>query len=471
MSQLEREPGHSEAESWAVLELGGAQLGDLRRSQRLVTLATALAKHPDTSLPAACGSWTATKAAYRFLDNDAVEPDDILAAHRDSTLKRIAAYPMVLAVQDTTVYNFTTHRATRGLGPITRKTPGYNEPGAGFFVHSCLAVSPEGVPLGLLGQHLWVRPEPDGRAKRNQRRSRPTEDKESARWLNMLATSTEALPPTTRVVTVADREADIFDFFLEAVELQRDLLVRAAWDRRLREPDGYLWDAAEQAEVVGTLTITVPRADDRPSRTANLELRTARVQLRPPHKRSSKVLPPVVLSAVLAREANPPTGQAPIEWLLLTTQLVSSVAEASDCVRWYTHRWKIERYHYTLKSGCQVEELELEDIERLHRALAVYAVVAWRLLYLTYMARVEPQAPCTVVLSSSEWQALYCTIHRKKRAPQTPPDLQTAVLWIARLGGFLARKRDGAPGVKVLWQGYRRLQDLTAMWEIFNDQN
>lgn len=469
MPQLDRGPEHANTDAWAVLELGGAGLGDPRRRQRLVTLATALAKHPNSSLPAACGNLAATKAAYRFLDNDAVDPNEIVAAHRESTLKRMTAYPMVLAVQDTTTYNFTTHRATRGLGPITRKAEGYKKPGTGFLVHSCLAVSPEGVPLGLLGQYLWVRPEPDGGAERDDRR--PIEDKESVRWQNMLATSTEGLPPGTRVVTVADREADIFEFFLTAVQSERELLVRAAQDRRVHNPDGYLWAAVEQAGVVGMLTIEVPRADNRPSRTAHLELRIARVQLQPPQKTSRKGLPVIVLNAVLAREANPPSDQEPIEWLLLTTLPVSSAADASNCVQWYTQRWKIERYHYTLKSGCEVEKLELEDVQRLHRALAVYAVVAWRLLYLTYMARVEPQAPCTVVLSSSEWQALYCTIHRTKKAPRTPPDLQTAVLWIARLGGFLARKRDGAPGVKVLWQGYRRLEDLTTMWEIFNAQN
>lgn len=464
MVQWLDESGHGQSEAWAVVELGGAGLGDPRRTQRLVTLTAAITKHPNSSLPGACGSWAATKGAYRFFSNKAVDPEDITAAHRQSTLKRIAAHDMVLAVQDTTAYNFTSHRAIQGLGPVGKS----GVDSAGFLVHTCLAVSPEGVPLGLLGQKLWVRPEPDGRAKRNQRKHLPVEEKESGRWLAMLETSTKGFPPTTRVLTVADREADIIDFFLAAIRLQQDVLVRAAWNRRLNDQEAYLWDAVEQAEVIGRLSVEVPRVDDRPSRMADLELRAAEVTLRPPLHRRAESLPPITLNAVLVRELNPPQDQEPIEWLLLTTLNVSSEADAAACLRWYTHRWKIERYHYTLKSGCRIEELQFEDVERFHRALAVYSVVAWRLLYLTYMARQEPAQPCTAVLSTSEWQALYCAIHRTKRVPKTPPDLQTAVLWIARLGGFLARKGDGSPGVKVLWQGYRRLEDLTTMWVILN---
>ena len=154
--------------------------------------------------------------------------------------------------------------------------------------------------------------------------------------------------------------------------------------------------------------------------------------------------------------------------MLLTTLPVATFEEALQCLTWYTYRWRIERYHFILKSGCQVEKLQLETRDRLMRALAVYSMVASRLLWLTYHARQTPDAPCTVALSDSEWKALYAATHKTTILPDCPPDLQTAVLWIARLGGFLARKGDGQPGVKVLWRGFRRLQDLTTMWEIFN---
>jgi hypothetical protein len=367
MSHLEIEPGTQQDQGWAMVELGSACLGDPRRTARLVSLAAALAEKPACSVPEACGNWAATKAAYRFFSNDEIEPDDILAAHRKSTLERVRQHSMILLIQDTTVYNFTTHRATRGQGPIAGKKKGYPKAPTGFFVHSCLAVSPEGVPIGLLGQHLWVRSEPTDGGEPGEDHNRADAVKESVRWQSMLETSTQELPSSIRVLTVTDREGDLFDFFVAAARLQKDILVRAKWDRRLQNQDACLWEATEQASVVGHLTIEVSRAENRPGRTAHLALRMAKVTLRVPNHLRSEGFSPVALSAVLAREVNPPAGQEPIEWLLLTTLNVSTEADAVACVRWYSHRWKIERYHYTLKSGCRIEELELEDVERLHR--------------------------------------------------------------------------------------------------------
>lgn len=457
-----------DTESWAVLELGQTDLGDPRRTKRLLQLTVALATNPACSLPEACKSWADTKAAYRFLDNDDVEPEAILHGHRQSTLQRIGGSPLVLAIQDTTTFNFSSHPATQGLGPVGGKRPGQKSPPTGFLVHSCLAVTPEGVPLGLLGKKLWVRP----RANEVQDQSGSVSDaKESVRWAEMLRISTQGIPAGVTVLTVADREADIYDFFVEVLRLGQEALVRSKYQRTLAGGVYRLWDVVERTEVVEKLVIEVPRGDDRPSRTATLELRIARVCIQKPPSARTTDDTGLTLSAVLAREVNCPEGQEPIEWRLLTTLLVVSAEDARNCVHWYAKRWTIERYHYTLKSGCKIEELQLETVDRLHRALAVYSVVAWRLLYLTYMARVEPDRPCTEFLSDSEWQVLYCHFHRTKRLPQSPPDLRTVVVWIGRLGGFLARKRDGNPGVKVLWTGYRRLQDMVVMWDLLRSDD
>jgi len=444
---------------WALAELGGARLGDARRTARLVAIAAAVAEQPTGTLPQACLTWAAAKGAYRFFGNESVDADEIVSAHREATVERVGHYSTVLAVQDTTEFNFSHHPATKGLGPLGRKGQ------VGFFVHSCLALSPDGVPLGLLGQYRWVRSFEEIGIK-HKRRQRALEEKESYRWQAMLEDSTRSIPSTTRVVTIADREADIIDFFLAAIRLKQNVLVRAAWNRRLQHPDNYLWDAAGQAPVVGQLEIEVPRSDDQPPRKTTLELRATTVGVLAPQHRKLERLPVAPLTVVWARELTPPEGKEAISWLLLTTLSVPSQKEAAMCVRWYAHRWKIERYHYTLKSGCRLEELQLETADRLDRALAVYAVVAWRLLSMTYAARVAPAQSCSAVLSQAEWQALYCTIHRSPVPPLSPPDLQTAIIWIARLGGFLARHGDGAPGVKVLWRGYRRLQDLSEMWSI-----
>jgi hypothetical protein len=462
VSTLHNSSGVEVSQGWAATEFAHAQLGDKRLTARLMALAAAVAEHPEQSLPAACGNWAATKGAYRFLSNDGVHPADILVAHRQSTVERMGAHRTVLAVQDTTFCYFTTRPATRGLGPLRQGGS------LGFCVHSCLAVTPEGLPLGLLGQQVWARPDVDSAPKRDSRGKRSTDGKESSRWHAMLESSARGLPPDTHVIAVADREGDIYEFFVEAERLSQDILVRSTYNRKLHAEAGYLWDTVERSDILGHLDIEVPRSDSKRARPVQLELRSARVTLNPPKYQPPKPLPPVTLTIVLAREHTPPTGAEPVCWLLLTSLLVSNAEDAKTCVRWYTQRWKIEQFHHVLKSGCGIEELQLEDLERLHRALAVYSVVAWRLLNLTLSARTTPNLPCTQALTSAEWQTLYRVIHRTRQVPDTPADLQTAVLWVARLGGFLARRGDGAPGVKVLWRGMRRLNELTEAWELFN---
>jgi len=446
---------------WEYQECGRASFGDVRLTRRLISLVGTLAEHPNLSIPEALGTWAAIKAAYRFFDNEKVTPDPIFGAHREATLERIEDQSVILAIQDTTVLDYTSHPSTQGTGPIGQA----GLPLSGFFLHACLAVSPEGgVPLGILAHHLWVRPpEPmDGNQK-----SRPLEDKESARWINMTREVAQVVPPSTRVVMIGDRESDIFDLLLLA-NSNHDFLIRARWNRCLAQSEARLWDTVEKTPPLGQTTIDVPRNDNRPTRTATVTVRAATVTLEPPASRKKENLPTVTVNALLIQEVSPPEGVQPIQWRLLTTLPVATFEAALQCLTWYTYRWRIERYFFILKSGCQVEQLELETQERLANAAAVYSIVAVRLLSLTYQARQSPDAPCTVALSDSEWKALYAATHKTAIVPATPPDLKTAILWIAKLGGFIGRKGDGQPGVKVLWRGFRHLQDLTIMWNIFN---
>lgn len=172
------------------------------------------------------------------------------------------------------------------------------------------------------------------------------------------------------------------------------------------------------------------------------------------------------LQVVLAQEENPPSSVRPISWLLLTTLEIHRFEDAARCVEWYTYRWLIERYHYVLKSGCGIEQLQLETASRLHMALATYSIVAWRLLWLTYEARANPDLPCDTVLAVCEWQALCATISKNPTPPAQPPSLRAAVRMIAALGGFLGRQGDGEPGVKTIWRGLRRLHDIAATWKL-----
>jgi hypothetical protein len=374
-------------------------------------------------------------------------------------LARVHAQSTILAIQDTTTLDFTHHPATRGLGPIGGTS--YQQ---GLNMHSVLAVTPDGLPLGLLHQQIWVR-DPATVGKKHSRHQRETADKESQRWLTALAATQTQIQPTTQVVTIADREADIYDLFAHPRPPHSHLLIRAAYDRRVAQPDGHLWPVVRQAAVGGELTVDVPRADAQPARTATLMLRWASLLLKPPrHRKGQHTLPAIPLSAVLAEEQQAPPGVKPICWLLLTTLPVVSWADAVQMVEWYTRRWLVERYHFVLKSGCRVEALQVETAERLERALATYSIVAWRLLWLTYAARLMPTMPCSAALRPAEWQALYCTVHDTVMPPAVPPSLVDAVRWIAQLGGFLGRKQDGPPGARVLWRGWQRLQDIAATW-------
>lgn len=447
-------------QDWAQRELGAASLGDRRLSRRLVILASQLAADPSASIPKACGPWGQSKAAYRFLDNHKVNEAHLLAPHYQRTKERLREHPVVLAVQDTTQLDFTSHPQTTGLGIL-------NDPEhQGLFYHPTLLVSPEKTPLGLAHHLVWERPKADF-GKRHTRRSRPIAAKESQKWLTSLEATAhlQAELPQVRLVSVADREADVFDCFVKAQELDLHLLIRAARNRRVPQPEKYLWHQLSALGPVGHLAIEVPRRPGKPARCATLALRFSPVSLLPPkHRRSDPELQAISLWAVYAQEEDPPPGEPAISWLLLTSIPVTSLAEAQEKLQWYTCRWQIELFFKILKSGCRLEQLQLETAARLKRCLALYAVVAWRLLYLTMESRRLPHLSCEALLAPEEWQALCCFIRRTPKPPAQPPTLLEATKMIAQLGGFLGRAADGFPGPATLWQGMQRLGDIVVAW-------
>ena len=447
--------------NWAVTEFADADLGDLRRTQRLVHLAHTLAQNPGATLPEACDSSAMLKAAYRFFDNDDIEPSDIVQSHIEATYGRLHHVPVVLAVQDTTEADWRSLRATEGLGPLGCSTC------QGLLVHTTLAITPERVPLGLLAQQVWAR-DPNDVGKRARRKQLPISEKESQKWLHSLdavITARECCPHT-HLVSVGDREADVYDFLALERPPGVDVLIRAAWDRCVSTPERYVWATLEAQPVVSDLLIDVPRRGVQPARQAVLSLRYCRLTLAPPRHRKREGLPAVALWAVLVREREPPLDTEPIEWLLLTTVAVGSVEDAVERVQWYSCRWGIEVWHRILKSGCRLEARQFATAERLHRCLSLYSVLAWRIFYATMLARAVPEVPCSVLLEPEEWQALYCAIHRVAQPPPEPPTLGQAVQWIAQLGGFVGRCRRDRPGAEVLWRGFQHLGDLTTMYSI-----
>lgn len=444
---------------WAESELGLVQLGDKRLTARLVSLARTLALAPDASLPDALPQWGDLKAAYRFFDNAKAVPEHILAGHIDATWSRAREVPIVLAVQDTTCLDWTHHPATQGLGPMSPQWA------RGVLCHTTLAVTPERLPLGLLAQRNWVRDDKTFAALAPSKQ-RSVADKESIKWLDSieaLANAREAAPQAT-FVSIGDREADVYDLFTMQRAPGVELLIRAVRNRVVEGQHRHLWPTVQAAPAVGTIEVTLPRRAGRCARSCTLSLRSIPITLRAPQHR--KELADIGMWAVLATEESPPPDEKAVQWMLLTTIETLTLEDAAERVSWYTCRWTIEVWHRVLKTGCRIESRQLETVERLEVAMTLYGIIAWRILYATMLARLDPCLPCTVLLTRDEWQALYCSAQRVAKPVVTPPSLGEAIGWIARLGGFLARKGDGDPGPHVLWRGFQHLDHITDMFLI-----
>jgi hypothetical protein len=370
--------------AWSPAELGGVDLGDARLDQRLLQISAGFAAQPQASIPQACGDWASTKGAYRLFDNPQVRPERILAPHQQRTGERMRQHALVLAVQDTTYLNYTTHPATQELGLIGSIEDGQ----VGLLMHSTLAVSPEGVPLGLLSQTIWAREAPDPKldtaARGRQRRQSPIEAKESFKWLRAIRETVSVCPEGVEVVHVCDSEADIYEMFQEAQDLGGQLVVRASQDRAVVE-SGRIRALISQRPVSGYLQVELPAQHGQAARTATVEVRYGDFTFRPPYRAPSchAHLRPLTLSVVWVHEASAPAGvKTSLEWLLVANVPVHSFEDAVVRVRWYRRRWHIEVFHKVLKSGCQVEECRLETADKLRRYLTLKSVIAWRVFWM-----------------------------------------------------------------------------------------
>lgn len=463
-ASVQREcPRAAAHEDWAAEEFSAAELGDARLSARLLSLARDFYAKPRAQIPQACGSRAKAKAAYRFFDHACTSMDAILQSHYEASSARIAAHPVVLAVQDTTSLNYNTQPAIENLGPIGSRADTW----LGLMVHDTLAFTPAGVPLGLVDVQVWAR-DATAFGKKHRRKNLPIEQKESYKWLKSVqaAARLQTRCPNTTVVSVGDREADIFELFdlVRALPHAPQLLVRAEQNRVLTEEQGKLWEHMARQPIAGFQQLQVPRRHQRPARVAKMAISYARVVLKAPHIKGK--VKPVTLWAVWAREIEAPQGIEPLEWMLLTTCTIECFEQATEKIAWYAARWGIEVYHRTLKSGCQIETRQLGSADRIEACLAIDMVVAWRILHLTKLGREHPDVPCTVYFSEAEWKALLTYINRSAVVPSAPPPLREATRMVASLGGFLGRKCDGEPGTQTLWLGLQRLDDLTAMYQI-----
>jgi hypothetical protein len=466
---------------FAANALGTSTFGDRRRAERAQQVVASLAAAPGASLSEAHGGdWGQTQAAYRLLANAHLSVAALRTSISAATGQRLHDSPVeqVLLLADTTEIAPTSARGAQDLGPLAN--PGTQ----GLFLHTTSAVTPSGLPLGILHQQVWTR-DAGVPPSRPARYHTPIEGKESAKWLHGVQQALTHLAPHQQGVVVADREADIFELFYLCQAEGAELIVRAAQNRCIADAPGRLAAAAASAPIRGTATVTVGRAREREPRTATVTIRATTVTLRPPalasyaaarrawwaaHPEIERLVPaqlmPLVLGVVEVTEADPPAGVAPLHWRLLTTLPVDTLAACTRVIDGYARRWLAERFHYVLKSGCRLEQLQLETQGGWERATLLYSVVAWQLLWLSELGRQQPGVSAATAVPAAVWQAVGTLATGS--VPTRPPELATLVAQLGRLGGHLGRRGDGPPGVKSLWRGLRRVQAVIEVWHLLD---
>ena len=454
-------------ESWLDHEIARSEFQDVRLRKRFGTLLEQLWKGMGQSIPLACQDWANTKAAYRFMDNDRVSEQDILSGHFQATAQRFSTTDgPILVLQDTTTFSYERERpeligyAGSAITSAQRRGRAKPSPQCGILMHSSLAVTTEGLPLGLTAIKFWSRKEFKDTAKKRSKvnftRIR-IEKKESFRWIENLRQSTARLGDPDRCVHIGDRESDIFELFCAASELGTHFLVRTCTNRLAGDGEHTVADEMSEVRVKGLHRIEFRDAKGHPHQ-ALLEIRYRRLTVWPPVAKQ-RHYPALRLTVIHATERSEPAGRERIEWKLVTDLPVNSRADAIEKIDWYAMRWKIETFHKNLKSGCKAEESQLRTASRLTNLIAIFCILAWRVFWLTEINRSAPEAPSEVALTATEVTLLDQLVKDTARTAQAPP-LSRCLIKLAQLGGYLARANDPPPGNKVIWRGMHRLVDI-----------
>lgn len=461
-------------------EVRDAEFGDKRLNKRVGKVIDELGAKPSLSIPGATKARAEMEAAYRFFDNAKVSPEKILQPHIEATRRRISRSDFVLLVQDTTEIDLTRpDQQVRGAGPMG------SDVRRGAFFHPLIAFDLDGLPLGLAWHKRWARDEIETSLtkdeKSQKRKLSPIEEKESLRWVEGLRAAREvaAACPETRCVCVADSEGDVYELLSEPRDFdggQVELLVRACQSRATTDQSNWLTKVRRTA-CLCRYAVSVSRRkgkiapemrrkreQSRDARLAEVEVRATTLTLRPPYRPDRK-LPETTLNVVLVEEVAPPKGCEPVQWLLVTTLPIDSLEEVQTVVQAYCIRWQIEIFFRTLKSGCRIESRQFQELRRVENCLAMYSIIAWRIMYLCRLGRECPDLSCEVVFEPCEWKSVYMATKRTN-LPATPPTLNEIIRLIASLGGYVIRKSTN-PGTQTLWIGLQRVHDMSTAWNAF----
>jgi hypothetical protein len=444
-------------------DFGNCHFPDARLGRRFQKLVRQLESRLGQSIPLACQDWNNTKAAYRFLANGRVGEQAILSGHFQATRDRVAAMDgPILILHDTTEFVYYGESA-QSLGILNKGFKGRAESYAirGVLMHSSLAVTTEGLPLGLTAIKFWSRSKFKGTnaLKRSVNPTRvPIEEKESIRWLENLKQSTELLGDAQRCVHIGDRESDIYELFCTAEQSGTKFLVRTCVDRLAGDGDHTISAAMKNAKVKATCRIPIRDAKGVVS-DATVDIRYQQLQVQPPIGKQKRY-PSLTLTVIYAQERTKPQGREKIDWKLITNLSIRSRKDALEKLTWYAMRWKIETFHKILKSGCKAEASKLRTAERIVNLIAVFCILSWRIFWMTMVNRVAPMISPTIALTAVEMRVLDLLIHDRTAGKRTRATLTSYLTKIARLGGYLARAKDPPPGNAVMWRGVSRLTDI-----------
>lgn len=462
------------ATHWTERETDETAFKDARLGRRFGDLLKQIGDGMGESIPYACQDWANTKAAYRFFANERVEEGDILSGHFAAPRERYdASDGPILLIQDTTEFSY--QRAARHqIGMTKSVNSGHDERGrlrhhtlCGMLMHSSLAVTTDGLPLGLAAVKFWTRKKFKGTAQLKKKINPtrvPIEKKESIRWLDNLRQSIERLGQPERCIHVGDRESDIFELYCLTRDLGAHFLVRACVDRLAGDGGHTIASEMEDVDVKGLHRIEI-RDDNGDMTKIALEIRFKRIVVQPPIGKQKRY-PALELTVLHATERGAPKGRKPIEWKLITDLPIRSRAEAIEKINWYAMRWKIEVFHKILKSGCKAEESKLRTAERLANLMAAFCILSWRVLWLTMLNRTAPDASPRAALTDVEIDLLDALVSGAGNRKCRLGTLGFYLTKLARLGGYMARASDPPPGNVVIWRGLSRLTDIELGAEI-----
>jgi hypothetical protein len=454
---------------WATQEFGGAQLGDERRTKRLIAMGAQVAGKPAGNITAVFTDAAEREAAFRFVENEDVESGELTRSAAHGAAARARGERFVFAPVDGTSLNLSDDDGRRRLGRVgTLKTNAQ-----GIQVMTGIGISADGTPLGILGQAYWTR-DRTGSGKKNSRNQRRVQDKETKYWLDVMNQAHEAMQaqaPGTRLWFQQDRGADAWPVLRTVEDAKHWITVRAAWDRRLVTPDEhqrYLWETMQTASLRGAYSIEVPASGDgkRAARTALLVVRAAEVTLDLLAKPSKRRLPTAIWAVWVCEQGSTPDAEDPIEWMLLTNYPVLNFSDAELVIHGYSQRWRIEQFHRAWKSGaCRVEDTQLGDRDHIIIWAAILASVAMRIVRLTYFARHRPDQSADVELTRHEIDAAILVSKTKNFPRGAKLTIAQAVQLIAQCGGYVGKSSGGPPGVLVLARGLGCIQPVAKVLE------